>query len=64
MRRFKVVEISHVHDEVIEKLLNELHPDGWELDDIRFVLREGSRRPAMAFLMFSREEEEPGLEEG
>jgi len=49
---FKVVEINQVTDQSIEETLNEWCPRGWELRDIRFVLRDASRRPAMAFVIF------------
>ena len=56
---YKVVETSTVTDEEIERLLNEWVPQGWTLDGIRFVVRESSRRPAMAFVTFTREQPEP-----
>jgi hypothetical protein len=52
---YKVVETSTVTDEELERLLNEWTPKGWSLDGIRFVVREASRRPAMAFVTFTRE---------
>jgi hypothetical protein len=51
---YKVVETSTVADDVIEGLINEWVGRGWHFDDIRFVLKESSRRPAMAFLFFTR----------
>jgi hypothetical protein len=56
---YKVVETSTVTDEELERLLNEWVPQGWTLDGIRFVVRESSRRPAMAFVTFTREQPEP-----
>jgi len=52
--RWKVVETSEVTDESIEKILNEWSGLGWELEGIRFAMRESSRRPAMAFVCFVR----------
>ncbi len=52
---YKVVETSTVTDEELERILNEWTPRGWSLDAIRFVVREASRRPAMAFVTFTRE---------
>jgi len=52
---YKVVETSTVTDEELEQILNEWVPRGWSFDGIRFVVREASRRPAMAFVTFTRE---------
>jgi hypothetical protein len=52
---YKVVETSTVTDQELERLINEWVPQGWGLDGIRFVVREASRRPAMAFVTFTRE---------
>jgi hypothetical protein len=54
-RRYKVVESSSVTDEEIEKLLNEWTAQGWTLESIQFAMRESSKRPSMAFLLFTRE---------
>jgi hypothetical protein len=56
---YKVVETSTVTDEELERVINEWVPQGWTLDGIRFVVREASRRPAMAFVTFTREQDEP-----
>ncbi|MBI5480200.1 MAG: DUF4177 domain-containing protein [Deltaproteobacteria bacterium] len=53
---YKVVETSTVTDEELERILNEWISRGWSLDGIRFVLRESSRRPAMAFVTFTRDQ--------
>ena len=53
--RFKVVETQTVTDDVLEGILNEWVPLGWVLDGIQFAMRESSRRPAMAFVVFTRE---------
>jgi len=56
--RYKFVEISLVTDEAIEEAVNQWVKKGWALEGIRFVTTEHSRRPAMAFIAFVREEEE------
>ena len=59
--RYKVVETSDVTDVALEQILNEWTAAGWALDGIRFAMRESSKRPAMAFVTFTREErDEPG----
>jgi hypothetical protein len=55
---FKVVEVNTVAEEYLEKTLNEWTRLGWRLDSMQFAMRESSRRPSMAFVIFSREEEE------
>jgi len=54
--RYKVVETSEVSDATLEQILNEWTACGWTLDGIRFAMREASKRPAMAFVTFTREE--------
>lgn len=56
MLQYKVVELSHVSEESIEESLNEWTRKGWRLDTIQFAMRESSKRPAMAFVIFTREE--------
>lgn len=56
MIHYKVVETSTVTDESLEAILNEWTAKGWRLDGIQFAMREGSRRPSMAFVLFVREE--------
>ena len=53
--QFKFVELSIVTDESLELCVNEWVPQGWTLEGIRFVMTEHSRRPAMAFVSFTRE---------
>jgi hypothetical protein len=61
--RYKFVELSVVTDLTIEAVVNEWVALGWQLDGIRFVLSEASRRPAMAFISFIRDvAEEPPSE--
>ena len=54
--RYKVVELSTVTDETLEEALNEWTSKGYTLDAIHFAMRESSRRPTMAFLVFVRPE--------
>lgn len=54
--RYKVVELSTVTDEMLEKTLNEVTADGWTFDTMQFAMRDSSRRPAMAFLTFVRDD--------
>ena len=56
-RRYKVVETSSVSDEELETILNEWTSKGWSLDSIQFAMRESSKRPSMAFVLFSRDED-------
>ena len=55
---YKVVELSHVSDEEIETTLNQWTAEGWTFDTLQFAMRDSSRRPAMAFVLFTREEED------
>ncbi len=51
---YKFVELSVVTDESIERTVNEWVAQGWQLDGIRFVMTDASRRPAMAFVSFTK----------
>jgi len=53
MVEYKVVELLVVTDEAIEKVLNEWTGKGWLFDSIQFVVRDASKRPAMAFMFFT-----------
>jgi hypothetical protein len=53
--QFKFVEVGVVTDESLEECVNEWVGKGWSLEGIRFVMTEHSRRPAMAFVSFTRE---------
>ena len=53
---FKVVEISPVTDEGIEKVLNEWTARGWIYDGLQFAMRDSSARPSMAFATFTRDD--------
>ncbi len=52
---YKFVELSIVTDETIEEAVNAWVGRGWQLEGIRFVTTEASRRPSMAFVSFTRE---------
>jgi hypothetical protein len=56
---YKFVELSVVTDETIEEAVNAWVGRGWQLDAIRFVISEASRRPSMAFVSFTRETPAP-----
>jgi len=56
---YKVVETSEVTDECLEGLLNLWTGRGWRFDSLPFAMREGNRRPGMAFLMFVRDGDTP-----
>ena len=55
MLQYKVVELSSVSEETIEETLNEWTAKGWRFDTLQFAMRESSRRPAMAFVIFTSE---------
>jgi hypothetical protein len=52
--RYKVDELSPVSEESLERLLNARVEEGWGFESIHFVMREGSHRPAMAYVFFAR----------
>jgi hypothetical protein len=51
---YKVVEVSPVSEETLEEALNEWTGGGWSFESLHFVSREGSHRPALAYLFFVR----------
>ncbi len=55
MLTYKVVEIGTVTEDVIEETLNDWSSKGWNFDGLQFAMRESSKRPAMAFALFTRE---------
>jgi hypothetical protein len=55
---YKVIEESVVTDENLEALLNRWVAEGWRYDGMQFAMREGSKRPAMAFVFFTRQRED------
>ncbi len=60
---FRVKETSTVTDEVLTALINHETRAGWVYDGMTFVPNEASKRPRMAFVIFTREIEvdEPQL---
>lgn len=54
---YKVVETSQVDDLSLEQIVNEWSAQGWDFDRMQFAMRDASRRPAMAFLFFTREDD-------
>jgi hypothetical protein len=52
----RVRETSDVTEETLTALLNEMLAEGWRFDTMHFAMRDNSRRPAMAFLVFYRPE--------
>ena len=51
--RYKVVETSSVTDESLEAILNDWTAQGWTFEGMQFAMRESSKRPAMAFVLFT-----------
>ena len=51
--RYDVVEVAPVTAETIANVLNGHTGRGWNFQSIHFVTREGSHRPAMAYLFFT-----------
>lgn len=58
---YKVIELGTVTEEAIEEALNEWTAKGWRYDGMQFAMRESSRRPAMAFVLFTREDKNGGM---
>ena len=55
---YKIVETQTVTDSDLERIVNEWVKEGWVLDGIQFAMRDSSKRPAMAFVVFTRTEAE------
>ncbi|HTY20714.1 MAG TPA: DUF4177 domain-containing protein [Geobacteraceae bacterium] len=53
---YKVVEINSVSEDMLEEVLNDWTAKGWSFEGMQFAMRESSKRPAMAFVIFTREE--------
>jgi hypothetical protein len=51
---YKVVEATTVTDEALTRILNEWTALGWRYEGMQFAMRESSKRPAMAFVLFTR----------
>jgi hypothetical protein len=52
--QYKVVELSTVDEGTLEETVNSWVPRGWAVESVHFAMRESSKRPAMAFLFFTR----------
>jgi hypothetical protein len=57
-----VAELSTVDEGSLEHLVNTWVSQGWTLETVQFAMRESSKRPAMAFVFFTREGPAPELE--
>ncbi len=55
MLAYKIVETSTVTDEQLEQIVNEWVGRGWIFEGFQFAMRESSKRPAMAFVIFTRQ---------
>lgn len=59
MLEYKVLELTVVTDETIEEAMNTGIRQGWIFDSLHFAMGTGSKRPAMAFVFFTRPLEMP-----
>ena len=50
--QYKFVEVAPVTDHALEATVNEWVARGWQLEGIRFVITEHSKRPQLAFVSF------------
>jgi hypothetical protein len=50
---YKLVEVATVTDEELERVINEWVGKGFHFESIQFAMRESSKRPAMAFVLFT-----------
>lgn len=51
---YHIVETQTVTAEELEALVNREVRQGWTFDGLQFAMRESSKRPAMAFVIFTR----------
>jgi hypothetical protein len=51
---YRVVEVSPVAEDSLAQALNDQDAAGWSFESLHFVTREGSHRPALAYLFFVR----------
>ncbi len=58
MLTYKVVEVNTVSEDILEQVLNEWTAKGWQFEGMQFAMRESHKRPSMAFVIFTRKEEE------
>lgn len=52
---WRVAELTEVNDRTIEEAMNAATGGGWRFESVHFVTQPGNRRPAMAFLFFTRD---------
>jgi hypothetical protein len=52
--QYKVVELSTVDEGTLEETVNGWVLQGWTVESVHFAMRESSKRPAMAFVFFTR----------
>lgn len=57
MLKYKIVETAIVASDILEEIINEWTAQGWSYDGLQFAMRESHKRPSMAFVFFTREEE-------
>jgi len=62
--QYKVVELSTVDEATLEDTVNSWVPRGWTVESVHFAMRESSKRPAMAFVFFTRAGTELPVEDG
>jgi len=53
--QYKVVELSVVDEQTLERTVNTWVRQGFRLENVQFAMRESSRRPSMAFVFLTRE---------
>ena len=51
---YKVVELSTVDEATLEEAVNGWVQQGWTVESVHFAMRDSSKRPAMAFVFFTR----------
>jgi hypothetical protein len=60
--RYKFIELSIVTEQTIEDVVNDWVGQGWQLEGIRFVTSEHSKRPSMAYVSFINHVAGPALD--
>ena len=53
MLTYKVVETSTVTDDELERIINQWVAAGWNFEGMQFAMRDASKRPSMAFVLFT-----------
>jgi hypothetical protein len=52
---YKIVEVQTPTDDELTRVVNEWVGKGWRFENFQFAMRESSKRPAMAFVVFTKE---------